>query len=286
MQGKINVIFGATASGKTALGIKLAQELDGVVINADSMQVYREIPIITAQPTPDELIQAPHLLYGYKSVFEKHSVAIWLHDVVPEIKSALDSGKTPILVGGTGLYIDSLINGISDIPDVPSAIEEDLRANHSCEELYNKLLELDPSMAEKLKPNDKQRIARALGVVLSSGKSLNYWQQQKSPPPFDRSLFHLIWLNPDRATVYAKINNRFDSMLENGLLTEVTELYKKCISDRMIPKAHGIPELFAYLRGEASLAQACDKAKQNTRNYAKRQLTWARHQLKFDEIYN
>lgn len=284
MRGKINVIFGATASGKTALGIKLAQELDGVVINADSMQVYREIPIITAQPTEDELTQAPHLLYGYKSVFDKHSVAIWLDDVIPAIKSVLESGKTPILVGGTGLYIDSLIKGISNIPDVPHELEDDLRTNHSCEELYKKLQDLDPTMAEKLKPNDKQRVARALGVILSTGKSISYWQQQKSPPPFSRDMFHLIWLNPDRAAVYEKINNRFDAMFENGLLKEVEELYPKCVASSTIPKAHGLPELFAYLRGETSLAQARDKAKQNTRNYAKRQLTWARHQLQFDEI--
>lgn len=284
MRGKINVIFGTTASGKTALGIKLAQELDGVIVNADSMQVYKEIPILTAQPTKAERAAAEHLLYGYKSVFEKHSVAIWLQDAIPVIQNILYKGRTPILVGGTGLYIDSLINGISNIPDVDPKIEQELRAEASPEILYTRLREVDPAVASKLKPNDKQRIIRALGVILSTGKSISYWQKQKTTPSFSRDKFHLIWLNPDRALVYDKINKRFDAMLEKGLLEEARALYNKCSPLTILPKAHGLPELFAYFRGDMNLIEATNKAKQNTRNYAKRQLTWARHQMQFDLI--
>jgi tRNA dimethylallyltransferase len=282
MRGKINIIFGATASGKTALAIKLAHELDGEVINADSMQIYAEIPIISAQPTIEEREGIPHHLFGHISVFEKYSVARFIEESTAAIKDVMSRGKTPILVGGTGMYLKALVEGMPEMPDISDetmAIVNAMTTPHA----YTELQKLDRTMAEKLKPNDTQRIKRALSVIMETGVSLQSFQVGEKRALFARDKYHIIWLNPDRQVVYDKINRRFAAMVENGALMEVKRVWD-IANGRAMPKAHGLYELYEYLLGNISMSEAISRTQQLSRNYAKRQLTWASNQFEFDEV--
>jgi tRNA dimethylallyltransferase len=282
MRGKINIIFGATASGKTALAIKLAHELDGEVINADSMQIYAEIPIISAQPTIGEREDIPHHLFGHISVFEKYSVARFIEEATAAIKDVISRGKTPILVGGTGMYLKALVDGM---PEMPEISDETMAAVNAMTTpyAYSELQKLDTRMAEKLKPNDSQRIKRALSVIMDAGVSLQVFQVGEKRAPFKRADYHIIWLNPDRQVVYDKINKRFASMVQNGALMEVKRVWD--VADcRAMPKAHGLYELHEFMIGDITLSEAISKTQQLSRNYAKRQLTWASNQFEFDEV--
>lgn len=280
MIGKINIITGATATGKTAYAITLANELNGIIINADSMQVYKEIPILTAQPSLDERNAAEHRLYGYISCNEHFSVGIWLEKAVSQIKDIISIGKTPILVGGTGMYLKSLIDGISSIPSISTETKKRVLEYNN---LHKVLSKSDPETAALLKPNDSQRILRALEVFEETGFSLSEWKKKPITPFFPRNNFNLIHVTLDREILYEKINKRFIKMLEAGAIEEVENLYKK-FGDINYPKANGIHEILSFLKGESSKDTMIAKTQQSSRNYAKRQLTFMRNQFDFNAI--
>lgn len=283
MQQQIVIIGGPTASGKTALAIDVARKIDAVIINADSQQVYREIPILTAQPSLLERQEISHRLYGIISASEYFSVASWLELVEGEIKQAFEQGKTPLLVGGTGMYIKSLIEGIAQVPEISDEIRVDVR--QMCEQqgaaqIHKLLAEKDPQMAAKLNPADKQRVLRALEVYLQTGKSLLHWQAQKTTPLFSAEKFGMFCLFPDRKEVYDRCNARFINMLENGGVDEVHTLKNMNIPQQMpAMNALGVPELLAYDNGTLEYNAMLEIAQQKTRNYVKRQFTFFRNQM-------
>ncbi len=274
---------GPTASGKSALALDFAKNDNGVIINADSMQIYREIPIITAQPGLAMLQQIPHFLYGTIAVTEPFSVAKWLELVQKEINNAHAIGKTPILVGGTGMYIKALTDGIAQIPEISTTIRQQVRQMCEVENaaaIHKILCAADPQMAAKLNPADTQRLIRAYEVLLQTGKSLLYWQQQKSPALFPPEIFSSFILLPQRDKIYRQCEQRLVQMVEDGALDEI-----KALADMQLPpnlpamRALGVPEFLAHVKGELTLAKAIELAQQHTRNYVKRQFTWFRHQM-------
>lgn len=280
MRNKINIVFGATATGKTKFGIELARKLNGVIINADSMQIYKEIPILSAQPTEEEKDGVEHRLFGYVSIGNKYNVGKWLKAARQEINDVLAQNKTPILVGGTGLYIKSLVEGIAKMPDIsPAARTKVAEISNPYEMLQN----LDLTAAAKLKPNDLQRTKRALEIFMETGKSILYWQSFPNDIFYPREDFYLIHLQKTREQNYHDIDQRFLQMINNGALEEVQKVYET-FGNIDYPKALGITELISHIKGETSLPTAIQKTQQSSRNYAKRQLTWARHQLVFDEV--
>jgi len=276
---KALIICGATASGKSARAIEVAQTQNGVIINCDSMQVYRELEIITARPSEQDYEKAEHLLYGFMPANQACSAAKWLKYAVPEIDAAFDRGKLPIITGGTGLYIKALTDGLSPIPEIPE--EYRLKATALWQDLAGEALqEIDPIMAEKLKPTDKQRITRALEVKLATGESLDFWQKQPRIKPYNDVEFTIEFINIDRGELYDRCNKRFLAMLAAGAIEEVQNLYNLGLAPNLpIMSAVGVRELFAYIAGELSLEHAIEKASQATRNYAKRQITWFRNSL-------
>ncbi len=224
MLGKINIVFGTTASGKTKYGVQLAKQLNGVVINCDSMQVYQEIPILTAQPTLTEQQGITHKLYGYVSCLDKYSVQHWLASVIPAINDTIAAGFTPILVGGTGMYIKALMEGMVEIPNISADEKEAIRKkynDYSNTLLYQYLQKIDPPLANRYKLNDRQRILRAIEVYEVTGINLSSWQKNKSPPYFPKSKFHLIFVQRTREQIYHNINERFDQMIQQGVVEEV-----------------------------------------------------------------
>ncbi len=336
--------MGPTASGKSALAISLAQHLGGVIINADAMQMYCDLRIITARPGEDEEALVPHRLYGVLEATDEGSVARWLELVVPEIRRCWQEGTRPILVGGTGMYIKALMEGLSVMPEVPGEVRAEARALGP-----DALAQHDPVMDARLKPGDTQRRLRALEVMLATGRSLAEWQEEKTESPLPEAVFEVYRVERPREEIYDRINRRFETMVEEGVLEEVSalkELFyapaRGCspaqwaappqqvrgrgsglgrpaglpsliqekqnesadstsaqshqpakrsaigapagargaqLNNLPILKAHGVPELIAYLDGEMTLEEAIAKAQQNTRNYAKRQMTWLRNQL-------
>ncbi|HUM07406.1 MAG TPA: tRNA (adenosine(37)-N6)-dimethylallyltransferase MiaA [Acidocella sp.] len=268
------IIAGPTASGKSALALALAQRLGGTVINADAMQCYRELRIITARPSPEDEALAPHRLYGVRAAAEPANAAWWREAALAEMAEA----EFPILCGGTGMYFSSLVNGIADIPEPDPAAREEARrliAEIGPEALHVKL---DPETATKLKPGDSQRIARAYEVLLSTGKGLAFWQAQ----PTERLTgwrLKMILLDPPRAALREAIETRFDAMLEQGAMEEVRNFLALGLDPALpLMRAHGVPELGAYLRGEIPLEDAKARAVLVTHQYTKRQGTWFRHQ--------
>lgn len=279
-QRRILIITGPTASGKTALGIEAAHLLDGVVINADAMQVYKGLEVITASPSDEEKAQAPHRLFNYRNPAQPCSVAEWIAAARIAIYETFQQGKTPILVGGTGMYIKSLAHGIAEIPDISGNVREATRAL-ATEEAYARLATKDPEMAARLNAGDRQRVLRALEVVEHTGKSLLYFQSLPPEMPVPDADFRIIALTPDRAMLYTRCDARLERMLEQGALEEVQAMLNLGLSpDLPAMRAVGVPELAAYLHGEITKEQALGKAQQATRNYAKRQMTWIRHQFK------
>lgn len=286
MIGKINILCGTTASGKTKYAVELAQKIDGVIINCDSMQVYKEIPILTAQPSKEEREDIPHKLYGVIECGVEFNVARWIELAAEEIKIAITAGKTPILVGGTGMYIKLLLEGISPIPKISANTKEvvkEYKHKYNQEQLYEKLMQLDPSTANSLKPNDQQRVQRALEVILETKKSLVEWQELKQAPLFLPEEYYLIRIKRPREIIYKAINERFLGMVNNGVIDEVSNLYHSK-GDRSLPRAHGLPEIISYLKGEVTLENAIQRSQQITRNYAKRQTTWFNNQLSFNQV--
>jgi tRNA dimethylallyltransferase len=280
---KAVLIAGPTASGKSALALELAQKMGGVIINADSMQVYRDLCVITARPTPEEEAMAPHLLYGHVDATINFSAGSWVTDATAALAQARAQNRLPIFVGGSGLYFKALTRGLSAVPAIPSGIRDAVRARlerDGVEALHAELALRDPQSAARLKPRDRTRIARALEVVEATGRSLTSWHRDGLPPLLPPGQFRALFLEPDREALYARIDGRFDAMLKAGALDEVGALATRKL-DPLLPamKAHGVPALIRHLRGEIGLDEAAVIGAADTRHYAKRQFTWFRHQL-------
>jgi tRNA dimethylallyltransferase len=276
------LIAGPTASGKSALGIRLADALGGVVINADSMQVYRDLRILTARPTPDEEQCVPHRLYGHVDGAVNFSVGRYVADAALTI-AELKPDRIPIFVGGTGLYFKALTEGLSAIPAVPDEIRDEIRREsegRTTPALHGLLAERDPEAARRLRPSDRLRIQRALEVVAATGRSLLSFHGERQPGPLAQAAVAKIFLAPARDELRRRIDARFLAMVEQGALDEVRALGARGL-DPMLPvmRAHGVPGLLAHLRGEATLEEAIARGQGDTRRYAKRQFTWFRHQL-------
>ena len=277
------LLAGPTTSGKSALALKLAQAHGGVIINADSMQVYRDLRIITARPTPAEEATVPHRLYGHVDAAENYSVGRWCVDAAAALKEAERSGLRPILVGGTGLYFKALTRGVAAVPPIPDDVRSAVRARlaaYGPPALHAELARRDPAMAERLEPADRTRIARALEVLEATGRSLAEWHREGMRPILDEARVHKVFLALERAELHRRIDARFDDMLERGAREEVRALAARKL-DPLLPamKAHGVPWLIRHLGGEITLDQAAAGGKQDTRRYVKRQFTWFRHQL-------
>ncbi|WP_448578592.1 tRNA (adenosine(37)-N6)-dimethylallyltransferase MiaA [Thermaurantiacus sp.] len=268
------VIAGPTASGKSALALDLARTLGGVLINADASQLYRDLRILSARPTAAEEAEAPHRLYGILPGEEACSAARWAAMARDEIASAHAAGRIPILVGGTGLYLRTLIEGIAPVPPIPEEIRAEVRALPAAG-LRAALLREDPAMAERLHPHDPQRQARALEVIRATGRSLLWWQQAQGDGLSPQVALDARLLLPDRAWLAERIDRRFDSMMAEGALEEARALLALGLPhDRPVMKALGVRPLIAHLHGRLPLAAAVEEAKRQTRAYAKRQLTW------------
>ncbi len=277
------LIAGPTASGKSALALGLAQATGGIIINADSMQVYRDLRVLTARPTLAEETQVPHLLYGHVDAGVNFSAGAWTKDAAASLAEARAQNRLAIFVGGSGLYFKALTRGLSAVPPVPVAIREAVRARlerDGVEALHAELALRDPASAERLKPRDRTRIARAFEVVEATGRSLTDWHRDGLPPLLPPGQFNALFLEPDRNQLYARIDARFGAMLKAGALEEVAELAARHL-DPLLPamKAHGVPALIRHLRGEITLEEATEIGRADTRHYAKRQFTWFRHQL-------
>lgn len=279
------VIAGPTASGKSAAAMAVAREFDGVVINADSMQIYDGMPLLTARPTAAEMCGIPHRLYGVLNVGEICSAARWREMAIAEIETARRAGQLPILCGGSGLYIKALMEGLSPIPKIPDAIRASVRDGLEMlgvAAMYEDLSVRDPVMADRLMPTDRQRISRAMEVLIATGKSLADWQAEPksgSPPDVE---FATICFLPSREDLYESCNARLLKMIELGAVAEVEmafELYSKRRqhqggAEPPLMKALGASHFHAYSAGELTLENAIEKAQQATRRYAKRQMTW------------
>lgn len=277
------LIAGPTASGKSALALELAQKTGGVVINTDSMQVYRDLSIITARPTAEEEAQVPHRLYGHVDAGVNFSAGAWVSDAAKVLGEARTQGRLPIFVGGSGLYFKALTQGLSAVPPIPAAARENVRARlerDGVEALHAELAQRDPVSAARLKPRDRTRIARALEVVEATGRPLPDWHREGLPPLLPPGEFRALFLAPERESLYARIDARFDVMLDSGALDEVAALAARGL-DPLLPamKAHGVPVLIRHLKGEISREEAAEIGRADTRHYAKRQFTWFRHQL-------
>ena len=278
------LIAGPTASGKSALALALADKLGGIVVNADSMQVYSHLRVITARPSAAEEARAPHRLYGHVDEAENYSVGRWSRDVADVLAEIATAGRVPILVGGTGLYFKALTEGLAAVPPVPAEIRAQVRArlqNDGVAPLYAELIERDPVTAARLMPLDRVRIARALEVILATGRSLSEWHQQGMAPLINPAKAVKIFLNCERTELVSRIDRRFAAMLEAGAFDEVRALAARNL-DPLLPamKAHGVPWLIRHLNGEISQAVAAEGAVMDTRRYAKRQVTWFRGQMK------
>jgi tRNA dimethylallyltransferase len=279
---KLLVIAGPTASGKSALASALAGEFGGTIINADSMQVYRGVPILTAQPSQAEQDRLPHRLYGVMEPGDVCSAGIWRTMAAEACESAWAEGRLPVVAGGTGLYIRSLVDGLSPVPDIPDEVREESRALFAelgNDRFHERLSERDPVMAARLDPGNSQRLVRAWEVLAATGRSLADWQADPREGGLDAQSVTLL-ISPPREVLHAKCDRRLEIMLEQGALAEVEALMALGL-DPALPamKALGVAEFSAHLRGEADLASALALAQQSTRRYAKRQGTWFRHQL-------
>ncbi|MCJ9427472.1 tRNA (adenosine(37)-N6)-dimethylallyltransferase MiaA [Kordiimonas marina] len=281
------LIAGPTASGKSALSLRLAADTNGVIINADSMQVYRDLRVITARPSEEDEAKAPHKLYGFMDATEVCSAAFWAERAMAEIEAAWAEGLTPIVVGGTGMYFKVLLDGIAEIPEIPEDIRADVRARcdaEGSEVLHAELRTVDPVTADRLAPGDSQRISRALEVYKATGTPLSVWHKDTRPGPLKPleeagGLIKLV-IDPPRDVLYDRCNRRFDLMLGEGGLDEVKALMARNLDVSLpVMRALGVPSLMAYLQGEVSLEGAVEDAKMQTRRFAKRQLTWFRNQF-------
>ncbi len=276
------LIAGPTASGKSALAMDVAERADGEIINADSMQVYRDLRVLTARPTVDDEARVPHHLYGFMDASTACSAAHWARIAVQEIEAVWARGHLPIVVGGTGLYFKALTEGLSAVPDIPGINREAARIfveELGPEQAHAHLAERDPRTAAGIRPTDPQRISRALEVLAATGRGLADWQEAPSEPAL-RADFIKAVLTPEKSDLTKRSDARFDRMMEEGALAEVERLLARDLDpDLPVMKAVGVPPLMAHLRGEISLKEAVAQGKGQTRRYIKRQLTWARTQM-------
>jgi tRNA dimethylallyltransferase len=283
------IVAGPTASGKSALALALAERVGGTVINADSMQVYRELRILTARPTPAEEAAIPHALYGVRPAREAGSAAWWREQALAAMEAAWAAGRVPVLCGGTGLYFSALLNGLSPIPPVSDAARQEARETLKSigpAALHARLAAVDPATAARLRPTDSQRVARAWEVWRSSGRGLADWQADQGEPTNWQSnwQFRAVLLDPPREILREAIEGRFAAMLAAGALGEVAALLQQEL-DPALPamRAHGVPELAAHLSGRISIEEASRRARLVTGQYAKRQATWFRHHALAEE---
>ena len=272
------LIAGPTASGKSAQALRLAQEADGTIVNADSAQVYRDLAIISARPSAEEEALVPHALYGYRDGGEICSAADWAGDARNAIAAAHAAGRLPVLVGGTGLYIRTLIEGIAPVPDIDPGIRAVVRALPAGE-AHQALGEEDPEAAARIRPSDTTRIARALEVVRSTGRSLRLWQQNKVGGLGGEVALRPLVLLPPRDWLYARCDLRFEEMMSDEGIAEVSSLLTANLPPLApVMRAIGVPEIAAFLRGDMTRDQALGAGRAATRQYAKRQYTWFNRQ--------
>lgn len=275
--------MGATASGKSAFALSLAQKTGSVIINADSQQVYSDLRILTARPSPQEEQLVPHKLYGTMAAHESCSAGVWLRYAKMEIDWARTQGVTPIVVGGTGLYIKALTDGIAEMPDIDAAVRAQAMSDYEQmgkEAFSERLRAIDPDFFERLKVYDKQRLVRAYEIWLGSGKSLSWWQKRDVAVPYSKDEIEITKIELPREELYRRCNARFEQMIEAGAVDEVRQLMALNLPENLpIMKTIGVRELSAYLRSEMSLEEAIKKCQTATRNYAKRQMTWFKNQL-------
>lgn len=284
-EAPVLVLAGPTASGKSALALRLAERLGGVVINADSMQVYADLRVLTDRPSAADEARMPHRLYGVLDAAERGSAAWWRAAALAEIAAAGRAGRVAILCGGTGLYLRALLDGIAEIPPVPPAVLAEAAARHAAlggEGFRDELRRLDPATAERLFPGDGQRLQRAWAVVRATGRPLSAWQADAVPPPAGLA-FRRVLLFPPRPVSAEAIERRFRAMIASGALEEVRQLVVRRLDPSLpVMKALGVPQLAAILEGRSSLDEAVAASVVATRRYAKRQRTWFRHQFASD----
>jgi tRNA dimethylallyltransferase len=271
---KLALIAGPTASGKSALALVLAEKRNGVIINADSAQVYRDLRIVSARPGAEDEARAPHRLYGYRDGAQACSAADWAADARSEIEAAHSAGRLPILVGGTGLYLRTLLEGIAPVPAIEPAVREKVRALPVAD-AYTALQREDPGAAERLRPNDTTRVARALEVVRSTGRPLAEWQREKIGGIAGRVTLHPLILLPPRDWLYRRCDARFGQMFSDAGMDEVRLLLERRLNPLLpVMRAIGVREISAFLKGALSREEALEAARTATRQYAKRQYTW------------
>ncbi|MGR9554291.1 tRNA (adenosine(37)-N6)-dimethylallyltransferase MiaA [Rhizobium leguminosarum] len=277
------LITGPTASGKSALAVELAKRHDGVVVNADSMQVYDTLRVLTARPSEEEMQGVPHHLYGHVPAGAAYSTGGWLRDVSALLPTLRAAGRLPVFVGGTGLYFKALTGGLSDMPEIPEALRKALRSRlleEGPDGLYAELAVADPAMAASLNRQDGQRIVRALEVMKATGRSIADFQGQSGLVIIDAAQAGKIVVLPDRAVLHQRINGRFEKMLQQGAEDEVRALLALDLpAEAPVMKAIGVSQITAMVRGEMTRAEVLEKGAAATRQYAKRQMTWFRNQM-------
>jgi tRNA dimethylallyltransferase len=277
------LLAGPTASGKSALAMAIARQRPAVIVNADSMQVYTELRLLSARPSREEEAEVPHRLFGHVPVTQAYSTGAWMRDVAPVLAEAKAAGRLAILVGGTGLYFRALEGGLSDMPEVPQAIRAAAAARRSelgAEAFHAEIMARDPAAAAAIKPGDPQRSLRVWEVFEATGRPLSAFQARAGQPLIDPARTARLVLEAPREWIYARIEQRFDAMMQAGALEEARAVFA-CHPDPRLPsvKALGLPQLKAHLDGHLSLPEAVALAKRDTRRFAKRQMTWFRNQM-------
>ena len=284
MKKKIIIICGPTASGKSSYAMDMAKAKNGAIINADSMQIYQEIPILTASPNDEDKKTIPHHLYNYISIQDNFSVAKYQQEALAKISEVEKGGYLPIIVGGTGLYISSLLYGLNIMPEIDHNIRNNVRSllqEIGNEAFHAKLTSLDPPVAARLSAGDSQRMLRAYEVHLQTGKSILHFQEAEVKSQLADYDIETIMISPERSILYRNCDERFAHIVRNGALEEVKNSMHKGSS-----KALGFEQLAAYLKNEVSLEEAITLAQNKTRQYAKRQVTWFNHQINDKLIIN
>lgn len=281
---KAVLIAGPTASGKSRLALDLARRHGGMVINADSMQVYHELRILTARPGITDESIVPHRLYGHLPAANRYSVGAWIREVADAIGKAHEAGRLPIVVGGTGLYFKALGEGLAEVPPVPADLRQEVRAlaeGETSEALHRRLAAIDPQDASRIRASDRARILRALDVYMATGRPLAVWREQPVEPILDMSAAERFIVDPERSLLYARIDARAETMIAAGAIDEVEALLALGLSEELpAMKAIGVRQLADHLAGKLPLDAALAGIRTETRRYAKRQLTWFRNQMK------